>query len=206
MREKKKTGTIEASINVAGVHLSRKVYPLRAYKRSLFLFPMLLILPFFAVFVVASLIPDGLELWVRVTFIAWIALSLVVLGWVFFRGWTQRLEFSDDGVTLYYGFYRIYAPWTNIAGYDNNALYPYGRRTYGSFVYKEPASLYAPLKKGKKEHCTVVQIPRLRARTNPELVAYLSHYLPIFLEMFPENDLPLLLSLEITDKKQSQVN
>ncbi|HVB72561.1 MAG: hypothetical protein WCD86_18125 [Ktedonobacteraceae bacterium] len=200
MRKKKKTGTIEESIKVAGVCLPRKVYPLRAYKKSLFLFPMLLVLPFLAVFVVASLIPDELELWARVLFVAWVALSMVALGWVFFRGWTQRLEFSDDGVTLYYGFYRIYTPWTNIAGYDQNALYPYGRRSYGSFVYKEPASLYIPLKKGKKEHCTVVQIPRLRARTNPELVAYLSHYLPLFREMFPEKELPLLTLLEITDK------
>lgn len=191
--------TSQPIINVAGMQLPQKVYRLPAYDRCAFLFGLIFILAFLAAFAVASFIPDGLTIWARITFAAMVVVSLVIIGWMSWRMWSQRLEFSADGILLDAFFCRIYAPWANIVGFEKQAKFPhYNRQSYGGFVYKEPALLYVPLRLGKEEQRTVVQIPRLRARTNPNIVAYLSHYLPIFPEFFPEKDLPLLQPMKRT--------
>lgn len=161
-------------------------------------------------FLPLAIIATGCVWWAIVGGPVWIVILPVLYGLFFVRvirtTWSQRLEFSADGVTLHHYFYQIYAPWTNIAGYDKDARRPHIPRNappfYGGFVYKEPALLYTSIRKGKEEQTTVVQIPKLRARTNPELVAYLSHYFPIFPEMFPEKDLPLLIPRESLDERE----
>ncbi|HVB22092.1 MAG TPA: hypothetical protein VNG51_09130 [Ktedonobacteraceae bacterium] len=188
-------------INFAQLHLPQKIYPLRE-RVSLSIVYGLMCLPL-------ALIAIGCVWWAITGGPMWILILPLLYSlffvWIFRTTWSRRLEFSADGVTLYHYFYQIYAPWTNIIGYDKHTRRPHiPRRTppfYGGFVYKEPALLYTSIRRGKEKQRTVVQIPRLRAQTNPELVAYLSHYFPIFPGMFPEKDLPLLLSEESVDKR-----
>lgn len=118
----------------------------------------------------------------------------IFAAWFFNQLWSQRLEFSPEGITLVSLFFCIYAPWENIETFDKDAQAPIARGSYGAFVYKKPALLYVPVREGKEKNLTVVQISRSRARTNPDLILYLTHNLPLLPEVFPKEELDRLLT------------
>ena len=185
-------------INIAGMLIPQKVYRLHGFHKYLILSISLLCLFMVAattteiIWVLASGWRGGV--WLEVVIIA-ICSSLIIFAvWFFYRVWSQRLEFSSEGITFTSLFFCIYAPWENIEAFDKDARAPIGSGSYGAFVYKKPALLYVPIRKGKEKNLTVVQIPRSRARTNPDLILYLAHCLPLMPEVFPREELATLLS------------
>ena len=181
----------KAPINVAGMLIPQKIYRVRNSFKSL------LVLLLFGIVIISLIsvspliwesLHSGLD-WIWVVAVI-IDVLLITFGvWVFSRAWNQHLEFTSAGITSYFLFFRIYAPWDNIAAFDGNLLLPIAHGSRGAFIYKNPAQLYVPIRKGKKEHLTVVQLPRWRSRTNPELTEYLTHYLPVFLEAVPNGEI-----------------
>jgi hypothetical protein len=199
IRKKAPPGTYTAKepVNVAGMRISQKVYRLHGFLKYYLLFFTLLFSFLLAAAILAigwSLVTGRPGVWLVAIEPVICASVIIAFAWLCYRVWSLRLEFSSDGVTLNSPFFSIYAPWENIVAFDKDARAPVYKGSYGAFIYKEPALLYVPLRKGKEEQITVVQIPRLRARTNPDLIAYLSHYLPLLPEVFPEKELTTLLS------------
>lgn len=184
-------------INIAGMQVPQKIYRLHGFHKY-----FTLCISLFGLFMIAVLtttiiwgLANGWRggIWLEVIII-FIYLSLLIFAiWFFNRLWGQRLEFSPEGITLISFFFCVYAPWENIEAFDKNAQIPIDRGSYGAFVYKKPARLYIPVREGKEKNLTVVQVSRSRARTNPDLILYLTHNLPLLPEVFPRKELDGLL-------------
>ena len=89
----------QETINIGELQLPQKIYPWRGFEKAVPLLSMLLALFLLVPFIVAGLIPDGMAVSARVSFVMAAAVSMVILGGIFFRAWRQRLEFSADGVS-----------------------------------------------------------------------------------------------------------
>lgn len=73
------TNKKQGTINVGGLQLPQKVYPWRGFEKAVLLLSMLLALFLLVPFIVAGLIPDGMAVSARVSFVMAAAVSMVIL-------------------------------------------------------------------------------------------------------------------------------